>query len=686
MSIPGQQNINIGLPNESIGSDSLFVAFTKTQQNFTTLFNNASAYTNFVGANGIGVTANSATGTVTVTNQGVTNIIAGTGVVINSSNGNVTISATGGNGNGSGGTVTSVGVFPVSNTRLTSSRTSPVVSEGDFLIDLATTGVLAGNYSNPTLTVDAYGRVTAASNNIVAGTVTSVGLTPGPGIQVGGGPVTSNGNITVTNTGVLRINAGTGISLSSGNGNVTISTTMLGGTVTSVNVTSNNLLVSGGPIVNSGTISVNLPNSVSFLGNVDASNVNANFVKANSGNINGDLVVIGNISPAANNKVGGIKPGPGVVISAQGELTIDGANLPISFGNFYADNNVLSIVNNDEDMVLQTEGNAEIQLVGNIGFYKPDGLPPNVANRYFSATSDGQIKILVPDSDPVAGAVEIIGTSSGLSANVVNTGVMLHITGQNGIPSRIYNDSVANFAAFVGRRINGTVASPTPVQAGDELIRISSTGYNGTEISGGGSARIVFQAMENFTTSNTGSNLSFWTSAIGSNTLSKIATIDNANGVVATKLASTSTLTATGNANVGNIGTGAVVASANITTGGNVVANGTYGYNVATNNATITQLTSKSTAVTCNGRTGQIATSNSSLAKGAAVTFTVNNTFVTAVTDIPVIAIQTGATANSYAISVTRVQVGSFNITITNNGAGPLADILTINFALLKVS
>jgi hypothetical protein len=38
MAIPGQQQINVGAPNEPEGSDSLYDAFTKIQQNFTTLF------------------------------------------------------------------------------------------------------------------------------------------------------------------------------------------------------------------------------------------------------------------------------------------------------------------------------------------------------------------------------------------------------------------------------------------------------------------------------------------------------------------------------------------------------------------------------------------------------------------------------------------------------------------------
>lgn len=272
MAITGQQVINVGLPNESANSDSLYTAFTKANVNFQTLFACASPYNTFTAGDGVNVVASN--NTVTVTNTGVLNILAGTGVTVSGANGNVTISANAGGGNG-GGTVTSVGVNPVSNTRLTVTG-SPVVSAGNINIDLATSGVTAGSYSNPNVSVDAYGRVTSIANGSIAGTVTSVGLTPGSGIQISGGPITSNGNITVTNTGVTRLNAGSGIALSGGNGNVTVSATSLGGTVTSVGVGSSTLSVSGSPIVNSGTITVNIPtNTTVTLGNVATGNVTA---------------------------------------------------------------------------------------------------------------------------------------------------------------------------------------------------------------------------------------------------------------------------------------------------------------------------------------------------------------------------------------------------------------------------
>lgn len=574
MSILGQQNINIGLPNEPTGSDSLYTAFTKTQQNFDTLFACASPYSTFSAGNGINVNAVANAGLVTITNTGVTNIIAGTNIVIDQSNGNVTISSVGGNSNG-GGTVTSVGVQPVSTARLTTSN-SPVVSSGNILIDLATTGVNPATYTNPTVTIDSYGRITSASNNIVSGTVTSVGLTPGYGIQINGGPVTSAGDITVTNTGVTRIIAGNGITASSSNGNVTLSASFLGGTVTSVGISSTQLVVSGSPVINDGVITVDLPENISLIGNVVA-----NRIIANTGTINGNLTVAGNISPAAPNKVGGIKPGPGVDISLDGELTIDTANLPLSFGNFTADDNVLSIVSVDEDMILQTEGDAEIQLIGNIGFYKPDGIPPNIANRYFSATGDGQIKISVSNSDPSTAAVEIIGSTTGNIIVPGQTGAMLHITGQLSDPTRVYIDGNDDYVSLVARRWNGNVDTPTQVLANDYVLRINSTAATDAGVGNVAMAQIGFVALENQTTTAQGSKIEFSVTQIGNTAANRVevANITVANGVTATKFTTAGTLSVAGNANVGNLGTsGQITATGNVNVGNLVIPTGNIFY------------------------------------------------------------------------------------------------------------
>lgn len=261
MAISGQQTILIGQPNESTGSDSLFTAFNKINDNFDTLFANASPITGISAGDGINV-ANSGNA-ITITNTGVTSLTAGSGITLSGSNGNISITATGG-GNG-GGNLSYVGLISGSANRIVVSG-SPLIADGNMFIDMALVPNISGTYTNPNITVDSYGRVVAASNNNNFGTVTSVGLSPGAGIQIAGGPITSNGNITVTNTGVTRINAGPGITVSGPNGNVTISSPVTGGTVTSVGVNSTTLTVTGSPVVSAGTITVEIPANVNVSG------------------------------------------------------------------------------------------------------------------------------------------------------------------------------------------------------------------------------------------------------------------------------------------------------------------------------------------------------------------------------------------------------------------------------------
>ena len=270
MAIPGLQVIGIGLQNESTGSDSLYSAFTKSKVNFDTLFTNASPYNTFSGNTGITTEANSVAGTVDITNTGVISLTAGDdSVFLTSSNGAVIITASGG---GSGGGIGSIGITPVSTDRLVVTN-SPLISAGVIGIDLAATGVSAGAYVYPSLTVDQYGRISTITSGASVGTMTSLSVTPGTGIQVTGSPVTTSGTINITNTGVTKIRAGTGIAVSSGNGEVTVSTTISGGTVTSVGLTSNALVIAGGAITTTGLIAVDLPTNMNIVGSITGGNL-----------------------------------------------------------------------------------------------------------------------------------------------------------------------------------------------------------------------------------------------------------------------------------------------------------------------------------------------------------------------------------------------------------------------------
>ena len=273
-----------------------------------------------------------------------------------------------------------------------------------------------------------------------------------------------------------------------------------------------------------------------------------NVINANSGNINGELIVAGNISPATVTRIGGIKAGPGANVSNDGTLTINTAGLAFSFGDFTANANLLTLVNINQDMVLETKGNAEVQLVGNIGFYSPNGFPPNVANRYFSASNDGQIQILVSATDG-AGAVQIVGSTTG---NVIEPGIsgtLLHITGQLDVPCRMYYDGNSDYVSMVARRWNGNVAVPTQVLANEDVLRINSTAATDAGVGNVAMAQIRTTALENQTTTAQGSSITFTVTPVGSSAASRVdvANITVANGVTATKF------TTSGNVTAGNI-------------------------------------------------------------------------------------------------------------------------------------
>ena len=251
---------------------------------------------------------------------------------------------------------------------------------------------------------------------------------------------------------------------------------------------------------------------------------------------------------ASNTVVGGIKAGPGVVISNTGELFIDSANLALSFGNFTANNNVLSIVNVDEDMYLKSSGNANINLVGGVNFYKSNGFPPTI-EPFFRAKSDGQLRILVPVEDPLEGGIEIIGSATGTYITPGQPGAMLQMTGNPNVSARFYIDSIGEYASFVGRRFNGNVVAPTQVLAGQDVLRFNATAATNAGLGNVAMAQMQFRALENQTTTAQGSSINFIVTPVGSPAASRIevANINVANGVSATKF------TTTGNITAGNI-------------------------------------------------------------------------------------------------------------------------------------
>ena len=98
----------------------------------------------------------------------------------------------------------------------------------------------------------------------------------------------------------------------------------------------------------------------------------------------------------------------------------------------------------------------------------------------------------------------------------------------------------------------------------------------------------------------------------------------------------------------------------------------------------VTQETSKATGVTINAPCGAITTDDAELAGAAEVSFVVTNSFVAA-TDVPVVAVKSGASTGTYVASVSAVAAGSFTVTLSNLGS-TASEALVLNYAVIKAA
>jgi hypothetical protein len=252
---------------------------------------------------------------------------------------------------------------------------------------------------------------------------------------------------------------------------------------------------------------------------------------------------------ATDTVVGGIKAGPGVTINSEGQLLIDSTGLEFSFGDFqgtvgtYTDETeyaLLSSINADEDVVIASNGTGSVKVVGQFDIYKTNGTVTGSledAEPFFRVKDDGQVRILVPAADPIEGAVEIVGSASGSYIPPGQGGAMLQITGNPELPARVYLDGNAEYASFVARRFNGTVAAPTAVLANQDVFRLNATAATSSGMGGVALGQIRITALENQTTTAQGSKIVFTVTPIGSAATSRVdvATISVADGMSATK-------------------------------------------------------------------------------------------------------------------------------------------------------
>ncbi|CAB5238284.1 hypothetical protein UFOVP162_27 [uncultured Caudovirales phage] len=98
---------------------------------------------------------------------------------------------------------------------------------------------------------------------------------------------------------------------------------------------------------------------------------------------------------------------------------------------------------------------------------------------------------------------------------------------------------------------------------------------------------------------------------------------------------------------------------------------------------TVTQATSKSTAVTLDKSAGRITMNNASLATATNATFTLNNALISA-NDTVILTISGGQTTpGSYNVFANALATGSVSITLRNISGGTLSEAVVINFCII---
>lgn len=123
-----------------------------------------------------------------------------------------------------------------------------------------------------------------------------------------------------------------------------------------------------------------------------------------------------------------------------------------------------------------------------------------------------------------------------------------------------------------------------------------------------------------------------------------------------------------------------------IRTGSNLVTSstGVVGYGTGSG-GTVTQLTSKSTAVTLNKPTGTITINNSALAAGASVYFQFNCNLATIYDALYVEIAYPGSSFGNYRVeTIGTPSSGAFYIKVTNVSGSSLSETISITFILLK--
>jgi hypothetical protein len=254
------------------------------------------------------------------------------------------------------------------------------------------------------------------------------------------------------------------------------------------------------------------------------------------------------LAVATETTLGGIKLGPGVELNGLDQIVINPEGLDFSFGDFFAytangasgeSAAYLSSINDNQDIVIQSNGTGQIDIIGRFGIFPVNG-PISERDPVFAVSDDGDVSattlnIINSDDLGLRAPLNVTINEQGLTKTpAVVTGSVAQFTGRDDRTALIVLDSYGiddsrsiTGGEFVFRTGRGTNETPAAVQENDILGNITAAGWASNGYGGVGVGGIRIIADEDFNATSRGSRVEIYSTPRGTITPIRTLTVDD---------------------------------------------------------------------------------------------------------------------------------------------------------------